>query len=152
MSMRRLVAGLLAVLLVVVPACNPTPQEFAIYLANGDAGAPVIAMEDIVSYTWATHEIRLTEAAFARVMALHVPVRGLPFVARVDGRQVYAGAFWTPISSMSFDGVTIMLPPGAQDPVIRIELGYPGSGFFTGDDPRFNPQVRAALARAGKLR
>jgi hypothetical protein len=140
------------VLLVLLPACNPAPQEFAICLAEGDVGAPVISMEDIVSYTWATHEIRLTEAAFARILALQVPVRGLPFVARVDGSQVYAGAFWTPISSMSSDGVVIMFPLGAQDPVIRIELGYPGSGFFSGADPRFNPRVRAALARAGKLR
>lgn len=149
--MKWIATGLLAMVLVLLAACNPTPQEFAIYLTQHPE-TPVISMEDIVSYTWATHEIRLTEAAFARVMALQVPVRGLPFVARVDGKQVYAGALWTPLSSMSFDGVTILLPLGSQDPVIRIELGYPGSDSFTGADPRFNPQVRRVLERAGKLR
>lgn len=151
MSRMRRLAALLVGLVVLLAACNPAPREFAIYLAR-DAETPVISLEDIVSYTWATHEICLTEAAFARIMALHVPVQGLPFVARVDCKQAYAGAFWTPISSMSFDGVTIMLPLGSQDPVIRVELGYPGSGFFTGDDPRFNFQVRKTLERAGKLR
>ncbi len=149
--MRRAGIGLLVVLLGLLAACNPAPRDFAIYLTR-DGETPVISMEDIVSYTWEVHEIRLTEAAFAKVMALRVPVQGLPFVARVDGRQVYAGAFWTPLSSMAFNGVTILLPLGAQEPVIRIELGYPGSDLFTGDDPRFNLRVRKALERAGKLR
>lgn len=141
----------LLVLLGLLAVCTPRPQEFAIYLAR-DAQTPVISLDDIVSYAWDTHEIRLTDAAFARVMALQVPMSGLPFVARVDGERVYAGAFWTPLSSMSHDGVTILLLPGSQGPVIRIELGYPGANFFHGNDPRANPQVRKALERAGKLR
>lgn len=150
-GLARAAIVLLVALVRLLAACNPEPQEFAIYLA-GDAQTPVISMDDIVSYAWDTHEIRLTDAAFARVMALHVPVSGLPFVARVDGKPVYAGAFWTALSSMSYDGVAIVLPLGAQEPVIRIELGYPGAGFFCGNDPRASPRVRKALARAGEVR
>jgi hypothetical protein len=59
-----------------------------------------------------------------------------------------SGSIW---SSMSFDGVTIWLPPILEEPyVIRLELGYPSS-FYTGEDPRSNPVVIESLEQAGKL-
>ncbi len=149
--MKRAAVGLLAALMLVLAACGPKPPaEFAIYLTGGD-DAPILSMSDIVSYTWGAHEIRLTPEAFARLMALRVPTQGLPFAARVNGKTAYTGAFWTPISSQSFDGVTIVLPLGAQEPIIQIELGYPSPAFFRGRDPRSNTEVRRALERAGKL-
>jgi hypothetical protein len=149
--------------------CAPEPpRDFAIYLPSGDmtvtqmAAAelgtlplqdiPVLSTADIVYYRWGTHEIKLTGAGFERVMALQVRTWGLPFVVCVDRKAVYWGAFWTPYSSQSFEGVTIMLPLGAQDSTIQIELGYPGSDFFHGQDPRFDAEVRKALEQAGKLK
>jgi hypothetical protein len=35
--------------------------------------------------------------------------------------------------------------------VIRLELGYPSSAFYTGEDPRSNPVVIESLEQAGKL-
>jgi hypothetical protein len=70
----------------------------------------------------------------------------------VDKDPIYWGAFWTPISSMSFEGVTIWIPLGFQEPnVITLELGYPSSTFYAGEDPRNNPEILNSLSEAGKL-
>jgi len=148
-------------------ACSaPNHGGFAVYLTKGDiapaqmpalshvgiADQPVIATDDIISYNAGTHEITLTTEAFDRISSLEVPVRGKSFMVCVDRQPIYRGAFWTPISSMSFDGVTIMKPLGSQDSkIIKLELGYPSSSFYSDQDPRDNAEVMEALEQAGKL-
>ena len=172
--MKRLsssVAASLALLIVSVlfisSGCSNSKNEgFAIYLTRTDvppdqmvnlshfdlADKPVIATSDIVSYNSATHEIALTDAAFERIAGLQVPVRGKSFVVCVDKKPIYWGAFWTPISSISFDGVTIWKPLGTQESkIIKLELGYPSPSFYGGDDPRSNSEIIQALDKVGKL-
>jgi hypothetical protein len=139
---------------------------FAIYLTKGDippdqmptlsqvdiAEPPIISMKDVITYNAQTHELKLTTSAFERISQLDVPVRGRSFVVCVDRKPIYWGAFWTPISSLSFDGVTIWKPLSLEGPhVITIELGYPSSSFYGGEDPRNNPEVMRSLEQAGKL-
>ena len=167
--MMRQAICILFVMASLLTSCAPEPAgDFAIYLTAEDMtvpqmasadlqsvplqNAPIISTADIASYTWGTHEIKLTAAAFERILQLQVPVWGLPFVACVDRKPVYWGAFWTPISSLAFEGVTIMIPLGADNRTIRIELGYPSSQFFQGNDPRINSEVRKALEQRSKLR
>jgi hypothetical protein len=173
--MKRSFLAALAVICLLTPlvfyGCG-SPQDsissegFAIYLTRDDipvsqmeklsyvniADEPVISIDDIISYVWETHEIELTPAAYERVMGLQVPTSGKSFVVCVDRSPVYWGAFWTPLSSQSFDGVTIWVPSfNTQEYTIKIELGYPSSGFFTGEDPRANPDIMQSLEQAGKL-
>lgn len=139
---------------------------FAIYLTRDDvppekmealshvaiADQPMIATSDIITYNAQTHELKLTDAAFERITRLPVPTSGRSFLVCVDHAPVYWGAFWTPVSSQSFDGITIWKPLGAVEPkIITIELGYPSTSFYGGEDPRNNPAVIEALDRAGKL-
>ena len=145
---------------------NPNREGFAIYLTKEDippaqmealshvdiADQPVLAINDIIAYNAKTHEITLTANAFERISSLEVPVRGKSFVVCIDRKLIYWGAFWTPISSMSFDGVTIWKPLSSQGPkVIKLELGYPSSSFYGGEDPRNNAEVMKSLERAGRL-
>ena len=145
---------------------NTKDEGFAIYLTKDDippahmeamshvelADQPVISMKDVITYNAQTHEIKLTASAFERIYGLDVPVRGKSFMVCVDKKPIYWGAFWTPISSMSFDGVTIWIPLGFQEPnVITLELGYPSSTFYAGEDPRNNPEILNSLSEAGKL-
>jgi hypothetical protein len=145
-------------------------EGFAIYLTKGDvpvsemekpshveiADAPVISGDDIIAYYWDTHEIQLTAASYERVMGLKVPVNGKSFVVCVDKEPVYWGAFWTPVSSISFSGIVINVMPNfaiaTPDNTIKLELGYPGPDFSQGGDRRINPLVKAALEKAGKLK
>ena len=164
--------GKLTVLVAVIAAllvsgCSVSEGEgFAIYLTKGDippvemealshidiAEQPVISTEDIITYTAETHELRLTAGSYERISQLEVPVRGTSFVVCVDGKPIYWGAFWTLISSISFQGVTIWQPLGLEEPhTIRLRLGYPSPSFYGGEDPRDNPEVMGALERAGKL-
>jgi len=116
------------------------------------AEKPIITISDIITYDAREHELRLTASAFERVSQLGVPVRGKSFIVCIDKRLIYWGAFWTPLSSMSFDGVTIWKPLSLKEPhVIRLELGYPSSAYYIGEDPRNNPTVIESLTQAGKL-
>ena len=154
------------VLLISSGCSTPNHEGFAVYLTKGDippaqmpalshidiAGQPVIAMSDIIAYNAETHEITLTANAFDRIYSLEVTVRGKSFVVCIDRKLIYWGAFWTPISSISFDGVTIWKPLGSQDPkIIKLELGYPSSSFYEGEDPRNNAEVMESLEQGGRL-
>jgi len=152
---------------IVSGACStPGPEGFAIYLTKGDippskmpilshvdlVEQPIISTKDIISYNVITHEIVLTADAFDRVSRLDVPVSGRSFMVCVDRQPIYWGAFWTPLSSQSFDGITIMKPLGSRDPkVIQIEPGYPSASFFKSEDPRNNLDVMRSLQQAGRL-
>jgi hypothetical protein len=114
---------------------------------------PVIASGDIVDYNWNTHEILLTPDAFKRLDAMQVPTNGVSFIVCVDKSPVYRGAFWAGYSSLSFNGVTIMVKPGpAKENTIQITLGYPEFSFYSGEDPRSEKRIKDALEKAGKLK
>jgi len=159
-------AVMVCVLVISSGCCAPDNEGFAIYLTEGDispaqmpalghvdiAEQPVIAMNDIITYNAQTHEMKLTASAFGRISELEVPVEGKSFVVCVDREPIYSGAFWTPISSMAFEGVTIWQPFSFEEPhIVSIELGYPSSSFYGGEDPRDNPEIMGALEQAGKL-
>ncbi len=130
-------------------------QALARPLGSLQLGERIIANPDIVSYTRATHEIELTAQAYARVQELFklpVEVAGKPFVVCVGNERIYVGAFWTPLSSLSFDGAYILQPFEPDRRTIRIDLGYPSREAFTGQDPRADPRIMQSLEMAGKLR
>ena len=130
-----------------------SPQQLAVSSHLELQEPPLLSDDDIVSYKAATHEIELTDRGYDKVHGLAVPVQGRAFAVCVDGRPVYAGAFWVDLSSQSFDGVVIdPLRATEEDPVIQIELGYPGPDYFHGQDPRADPRILQALEEAGKLR
>jgi hypothetical protein len=145
---------------------------FAIYLlANKDLPAselakvdinqldietePIISIEDIISYDKTNHTIELTQNAFTRVQQIFpmpVKVGGIPFVVCVGEERIYTGAFWTPLSSLSYDGVVIMQSFDTTGTVIQIALGYPGQDFFIGKDPRTDHRIMKTLEQEKKLK
>jgi hypothetical protein len=142
-------------------------EGFAIYLTKGDippaqmealshvdiVEQPVITLNDIISYNTTNHEITLTENGIKNITGLRPGVYGQSFLVCVNKSPIYWGAFWTPVSSVSFSGVTIEIPllnsGGAN--TIKISLGYPGESFYRGEDPRNNATVLESLKQAGKL-
>jgi len=162
----RLLAPIILIALTVFGCAPPEGEGFAIYLLAHDtpvseiptmshlelAKEPLISVIDIVSYSATTHEIELTAEAYGRIAALEVPVSGKAFAVCIDGHPVYWGAFWTPISSSSFSGVTILKPLSSDQHMIQLQLGYPSSIFFTGQDPRASQEIIESLKRSDKLR
>jgi hypothetical protein len=162
-----IVAAVIFCVLLIAGGCIALDREgFAIYLTKDDippaqmpvlshvdiAEKPIIGMDDIITYNAQTHELKLTASTYEDISKLEVPVSGKSFVVCVDRKPVYWGAFWTPISSISFDGVTIWKPLSLREPhIVNLELGYPISSFYGGEDPRNNPEVISSLEQAGKL-
>jgi hypothetical protein len=141
-------------------------KGFAIYLTKNDippakmealnhvdiSDEPIISVKDLITYNAQTHEMKLTPEAFDHVHELDVPVTGKSFVVCIDKEPIYWGAFWTPISSLSFDGVTIWQPYNTQgQKIIVLELGYPSSSFYSGEDPRNDKKVLESLEKDGVL-
>ncbi len=161
---------LLAVLTVTAAACSKPsaePQEgFAIYLTKEDisparmealshvniAEQPVISIEDVITYDAQTHRIVLTDEAYERIYRMEVPVSGRSFLVCVDKAPVYWGAFWTPLSSISFDGIVILKPLESREiKAITLGPGYPSPSFFSGEDPRNDARIMQSLEQSGKL-
>ncbi|MHB1356939.1 MAG: hypothetical protein ACYCZF_13305 [Anaerolineae bacterium] len=157
------------------PATLPTgimaptrTYSFAIYLLATDVlpgqldslsqieleSEPILSIDDIITYSAATHQIELTASGYKRLHALRVPTRGLAFAVCVNGEPVYAGAFWTMLSSHSYEGVVILIDPieVAKEPIIQVQLGYPGPDWFRGEDPRNDNKILEVLELSGKLR
>ncbi len=161
----------LMMLALIVAGCSASvPEAFTITLVQNDMATsefqaaelatlelknqPLLTADDIIAYESATHEILLTAGAFERLQdtfTTPVDVDGLPFVVSVGAERIYGGALWTPLSSLTFDGVIILQPFVAEPPVIRLDVGYPSPGVFTGADPRADERIMNALALLGKL-
>ena len=119
------------------------------------AAVPLITTENLISYDWDNHGLNLGLNAYQQLLAIFsggLPSSGVPFVIMAYEQPIYAGAFWTLLSSLSFDGVTILEPMDPAGQTLYITLGYPGEEFFTGEDPRDNPRLQQALEDAEILR
>ena len=119
------------------------------------AGEALLKTEYLMSYDWDNHGMNLSPFAYQQLLAIFsggMPSSGVPFVVLAYEQPIYAGAFWTLLSSLSFDGVTILEPLDPAGQTLYITLGYPGADNFTGEDPRGNPRLQQALEDAGKLR
>jgi hypothetical protein len=129
---------------------SQTPQErFGIYLSQSNQ--LVISDKDIVCYNQSSHEMTLTEEGIGKLDALTVPVRGTPFVVRLNGKEVYNGSFWTPISSISCDGIVVEVFRD-HNAIVKIQRGYPSSDFASpGADPRNSPEIMGYFQKIGKL-
>ena len=160
-NLRVFLLGAVLVFGTLTAGCARTSGEgFAIYLTDQQSfstwpptptpeiiGTPVITANDIRSYDRNHHEITLIQSAFDRLASLDVPVSGLGFAVCVNKEVIYSGAFWTPISSMSYSGPVIIIPLGNQSAdTVKIELGYPTGTLFQGQDPRSDPRIFDALA------
>ena len=112
--------------------------SFGIYLSENNK--LVISDEDIVWYSRATHEIRLTELGAEKIEGLHVSVYGDPFVVKIGGEKIYNGLFVIPLSSVGQQPSEAVIETLVQNNTIKIQMGYPPSQFGA-EDPRNNPKI-----------
>jgi len=172
MMPKKMLFFLVTILGFVITGCQSVNEDhFAIYLLTQDIPAtnlaqldinqvplesePIISSEDVVLYDQASHTVELTQTAYSRIQEIFpmpVKVTGSPFVVCVGKERIYAGAFWTPLSSLSYDGVIILQPMDRTKTTIQITLGYPVPDVFTGKDPRADPRIIKSLERDKKLK
>lgn len=170
---------LISLLVMILTACQAAPTEppalegeaFELYLVadvqlTGPdlknyalselplADDPIIVTQDIENYIWDVHAINLTQEAYKKILSVFsagLPMSGVPFVVLSQGERIYAGAFWSLASSLTFDGVVILQPFDPTNQPLVISLGYPTEETFTGEDPRNDPRLKQALEQADLL-
>ena len=140
---------------------NPAEEGFAVYLIDASGSpdeapdiddvvigdTPFIGPDDVICYDAGTHQLVLTDAAFAR----YQDTEGA-FAVCVDRRPVYTGVFWNWFSSVSLDRIVALEQLSAEDRnIVVIQAGYPDAGFYHGTDPRNDESIVNSLREAGKL-
>ena len=129
----------------------------------------VLSDQDIVSYDWKKHEIKLNKSGIAKWNSHivydnssnppHPVLQGSlykkEFVIRIDEKELYRGKFWSFASSLSFDGIIVLdvlFKRDEQHNTIAINYGDPGrfSGSAYKSDPR-NDQELFDLLKKKKL-
>lgn len=170
--------NLFAICLLDSPAAQPWPDLAATNLTNlRMVSPPVLTDSDFVAFDTTNQTFVLTSAAAKRLSltiwslakkdapgwgedvpyVYHtgefdlIPVPA-PFVLKVRGEPIYAGAFFTPVSSSGFSGPVII----AEKMLIgtnvatsatfsfSIQLGYPGT-FLRTPDPRHDTRIVSAV-------
>ncbi|MEM2965137.1 MAG: hypothetical protein QXE22_06810 [Candidatus Bathyarchaeia archaeon] len=125
-------------------------EQFGIYLL--DINELVVSDNDIVSYNKTFHEIKLNEEGLTRMKTLDLYHK--TFVVKLDGKEIYRGAFWSGISSQSYSGIVmvdvVLIRNGMTDSIM-IEKGYPSQDYFEGVDPRNSPEIFDYFEKVGKL-
>jgi hypothetical protein len=145
---------------------NNQPSDFAIYLLRDDtlqtwqakqlpldaldlSPRPLVGINDIESYTWADHTMRLNADGIAKIKALENKrnmSRGYPFVVMVGNGKIYMGNIFQMYSSyMSGDLPCIFVP---LDKNLKITRALDRKIKDKRDDPR----VYNALVKRNKLK
>jgi hypothetical protein len=138
-------------------------EDFSIYLADPSytvqqmvAGeldldeltidpSPILSLDDIISYTWAVHELEITSAARARMAAVDL---GRIFVVTALDDRMYMGAFWEPTSSVAPVDISISKWHLETDDMPVIIWSFVEEGA---EDMRADSKIRRVLEAAGKL-
>ncbi|HXI83540.1 MAG TPA: hypothetical protein VNL17_05555 [Verrucomicrobiae bacterium] len=109
---------------------------------------PLFTSDDVLHYDIDSDRFILNDTAYEAIRRLRLP-DGRSFVLMVGKRRVFRGALWWDWSSMPFDGVVIVKPTHVVNTELQLQLGFPRE-YFTGQDPRHDPEVLSILKDAGK--
>jgi hypothetical protein len=66
---------------------------------------PFLNKNDIIKFDWYKSKIQLTESGIKKLNAKEIPLKGLAFIIRLNGKNVYGGWFWNLFSSFSCDRI-----------------------------------------------
>ena len=103
---------------------------------------PVFTSDDMEKYDISTHTFQLKNEALKKFNKVEIGAIGRPVVVTIGDRRVYFAAFWSFVSSTSWDGV-------------RIEACVPGTNCFqirispVRADPRNDPEMLEILKSIG---
>lgn len=171
----KLLIAFIALLVFFIPALvtrgQQKPKEFALYLLpepashaqkirafdirelKKPAGAALIAASEIDHYQKDRHEMGIYYTASSRLNKEALHLHGKPFAIFVGDEPIYAGAFWSQVSSQSYDGVYIDPTDLKGDfAVLKLRFGYPTNKFTTGTDPRADSRIFSSFEATGRLR
>ena len=162
MKRMHVLLSILLLLLLHPAACSaPSESDFGIFLL--ESGEPVITEEHVKVYHRDTHTIELNEAGIEKwnsfidypdIPKLKDTLYQQVFAVRIGDEEIYRGKLYSMVSSMSYDGVVILdalMKLDEEKNTIRIDFGFPGPVFGSGEDPRNAPEVLGFFESRGLL-
>ena len=126
-------------------------QKFEIYLIGNKTNELVISDEVILSYNQTSHEIKLNQEGIDRVKTMDLIRK--PFIAKLNGRPIFNGSFWSDIMCSSFQGIVItdiLAIQNGQTDTLRIDPCYP-SQLCEGFNAGYNSELLNHFQKSGKL-
>jgi hypothetical protein len=111
----------------------------------------IITYDEIISYDSSDHIFLLKNEAGERIRDEKYPATPTPFAVSVDGEVIYIANFIPGYSSLSC-WECISVEPYSYDNKFKVQVGYPATYYFTGDDPRNNTKIINKLLADKKLR
>jgi hypothetical protein len=95
----------------------------------------IVNYNEIIGYDSTEYIFLLSEKAGERIRSKDYPVSPTRFAIAVDGDVIYIANFIPGYSSISCENC-ITIEPYSYDNKYRVILGYPGSDYYSGIDPR----------------
>ena len=113
---------------------------------------PVLTDSEILEYSWATHEFRLSQDVLLERLKGSVPITiGRAFVLVANGERIYLGAFWSHLSSVSPPDIPIINSIWSREDKYKYK-SYKIDYFSNGKDLRKDERIYEVLKKAGKLK
>lgn len=94
---------------------------------------PFLNKNDIEKFNWNLSKIFLTESGIKKLNTKEIPLRGLAFIIKLDGKNIYGGWLWNIFSSFSCDRI-YSYPGINKDNELDLEFGL--GDFTCGKDIR----------------
>lgn len=111
----------------------------------------IVDYKDIIAYDSTEHIFFLSDFAKDKIYQVKYPVTPTPFALALDGKVIYIANFIPGYSSMSCE-TCITIEPYSADNEFMVNLGYPGSNYFSGPDPRNDSKLITRLKTDNKLK
>ncbi len=168
MLFKRLILGITSLLLIQCSdstSSNNVENDFGIYLLKdsllttsfakinkleslGIQSAPIINLNDVISYDWSIHKMNLHSEAFDRFKTLDtkaISTDGLPFIIIVHGERIYLGNIYPCYSSLiHIDLPSINIAPFTEMRINRALGAY--------EDKRVDQRIYRVLQSNNKLK
>ncbi|MCR2805801.1 hypothetical protein [Paenibacillus soyae] len=109
---------------------------------------PILTHKDIERYDWQKHEFSLKAGiSLEEKLEGKVPMSGKPFVVMADGVRIYAGSFWTYLSSQynpDIPTITSIWQAGSEKSSYSIQ-------YKKQPDSRADERIYGSLNKLGKM-
>ena len=124
------------------------------------ADTPVLTQDDIIEYNWSEQSFTTSHNFIEQKISVNglVPLSGLPFVVVCNGERIYAGFFWSPLSSQMAYSPSIYVIGTASEPDPEKQSTYNITTItIDGDDNgalanMTDKRIKDALSASGKLK
>jgi hypothetical protein len=124
------------------------PQHLCLYyidIENCEMNeTPFLDKNDIERFDWISSKIYLTQSGIKKINEQKVPLKGLPFVVKLNDVVIYGAWLWNLVSSFGCDQVWTFQYPNKNE--LKLEFGL--GGFKCGADPRKDESlIRKAIEK-----